>query len=137
IIETDAARRGSPVDTAIEVLHVEGKPVERVLLQATRDSYVTFRGFDANSREIRCANWEEMELNELIYVNGEVSKFYRAPQGPDSGFLFYEGEGGTRRSYFDTTPTTHALDEPCYIVTPFPPGSTLRSTGLPVFTLYY
>ncbi len=42
-IETDAARRGSPIDTRIEVLDAKGKPVQRLLLQAVRDSYITFR----------------------------------------------------------------------------------------------
>jgi len=29
-----------------------------------------------------------MELNEYLYMQGEVVKLFRAPQGPDSGFLF-------------------------------------------------
>ena len=33
-----AARRGSPADTKIEVLHADGRPVERVWLQAVRNS---------------------------------------------------------------------------------------------------
>jgi hypothetical protein len=37
-------------------------------------------------------NWEEMELNQLLYLQGEVVKLFRAPQGPDSGFLFYMSE---------------------------------------------
>ena len=49
VIETLAARRGSPVDTKIEVLHADGKPVERVLLRAVRDTYNTFRPVDANN----------------------------------------------------------------------------------------
>jgi len=43
IIETDAAGRGSPLDTRIEVLHADGKTVERVKLQAVRDSFINFR----------------------------------------------------------------------------------------------
>jgi WD40 repeat protein len=137
IIETEAAQRGSPVDTVVDVLHADGRPVQRLLLQATRDSYVTFRGIDATQRDCRLANWEEMELNEYLYMNGEVCKLFLAPQGPDSGYTFYEGHGGKRRAEFDTTATAHALDEPAYIVEPHPPGSKLISSGLPVFTLYY
>src|SRR5260370_39676162 len=58
------------------------------------------------------------------------------PQGPDSGFQFYDFQG-KRRDYFDTSPVAHALDEPAYIVEPHPPGTKLVPTGLPVFTLYY
>jgi len=137
IIETEAARRGSPLDTTLEVLHGTGQPVERMLLAATRDSYITFRGIDSGTRDCRVASWEEMELNELLYLNGEVVKLFRSPQGPDSGFLFYEGDAGKRKCYFDTSATTHALDEPCYIVEPRPLGVKGVSGGLPVFTLYY
>ena len=87
IVETDAARRGSPVDTVIEVLQADGKPIERVLLQAVRDSTITFRGIDGNSRDCRLTNWEEMQLNQMVYLNGEVVKLFRSPRGPDSGFL--------------------------------------------------
>lgn len=136
IIETAAAQRGTPVDTKIEVLHPDGKPVERVLLQAVRNSAVTFRGIDSNSTDCRVENWEEMELNQFLYLQGEVVKLFRAPQGPDSGFLFYTSNG-KRRTYFDTSATAHANEEPCYIVDPHPPGSSLAANGLPVFALYY
>jgi hypothetical protein len=75
-----------------------------------------------------------MELNDLLYLQGEVVKLFRAPQGPDSGFLFY-ASAGKRRAYFDTSATAHALDEPCYIVEPHPLGAKLAPNGLPVFTL--
>ncbi|HKQ38741.1 MAG TPA: c-type cytochrome domain-containing protein, partial [Verrucomicrobiae bacterium] len=136
IIETSAAQRGSPVDTKIEVLHADGKPVERVMLQAVRNSAITFRGINSDTPDCRVENWEEMELNELLYLNGELVKLFRAPQGPDSGFLFYS-LNGKRHCYFDTSGTAHALDEPCYIVEPHPPGTKLVANGLPAFTLYY
>jgi hypothetical protein len=136
VIETAAAQRGSPLDTKIDVLHADGKPVERLLLQAVRDSAVTFRGIDSTTSDCRVENWEEMELNELLYLQGEVVKLFRAPQGPDSGFLFYT-MNGKRRAYFDTSSTAHALDEPCYTVEAHPPGAKLAATGLPIFTLYY
>jgi WD40 repeat protein len=137
IVETDAARRGSPVDTVIEVLHADGRPIERMLLQAVRDSNVTFRGIDGNTLDCRLTNWEEMQLNQWVYLNGEVLKLFRSPRGPDSGFLFYEGDGGKRMCYFDTTATAHAVDEPCFIVEPHPSGTKLVSSGLPIFPLYY
>lgn len=136
VIETDAARRGSPIDTKIEVLDAEGQPVERLLLQATRDSYIEFRGIDSQTVDVRVKNWEEMELNQYLYQAGEVNRLFRLPRGPDSGFHLY-GWQGKRIGYFDTTPTTHPLHEPCYIVEPHPPGAQLVPTGLPVFTLHY
>lgn len=136
IIETAAAQRGSPVDTKIEVLHPDGKPVPRLVLQAVRNSAVTFRGIDSASADCRVENWEEMELNQYLYLQGEVVKLFRAPQGPDSGFVFYTSNG-KRRTYFDTSATAHANEEPCYIVEPHPPGAKLVANGLPVFPINY
>lgn len=135
-IETEAAKRGTPVDTKIEVLDAAGKKVERVLLQAVRDSAITFRPIDSNAADARVDNWREMELNQLMFMNGEVAKIFRMPEGPDSGFQFYTN-AGKRIGYLDTTPTAQPLDQPTYIVEPHAPGTKLIANGLPVFTLFY
>jgi hypothetical protein len=77
-----------------------------------------------------------MRLNQFLYCSGEVVKLYHYPRGPDSGFNVYPNFG-SRRGYFDTTPMAHALNEPCYVVEPHPPGIDLPPNGLPVFTLNY
>ncbi|MCA1964815.1 MAG: PPC domain-containing protein, partial [Prosthecobacter sp.] len=126
----------SPADTKLEILDSEGKPVARLLMQAVRDSYNNFRSVDADNPDIRMQNWEEMELNEYVWFNGDVMKIFRQPRGPDGGTFFYVS-GGKRRAYFDTSATAHSLDEPCYVVQPHPLGSTLVPNGLPVFTVNY
>jgi WD40 repeat protein len=136
VLETLAARRGSPLDTRIEVLWSDGKPVQRVQLQAVRDSWLNFRGCDAVQLGTRLQNWEEMDLNQYVYMNGEVARLFRMPQGPDSDLLFF-GINGKRRGYFDTTATAHALEDKAYIVEPHAPGEKLAPNGLPVFPIYY
>lgn len=133
VVETRAAQDKSPADTRIAILDRQGNPVPRVLLQAVRDSYFTFRGKDSStSDDFRVHNWVEMELNEYLYCNGEVVKLFLYPRGPDSGFKVYPGFG-TRHTFFDTTPVTHALQEPCYIVRPLPPTAKPIPNGLPTF----
>jgi hypothetical protein len=134
IVETFAAQAGSPADTKIEILDANGQPVPRLLLQAVRDSYNNFRSVDANNPDIRLQNWEEMELNEFVWFNGDVMKIFRQPRGPDGGTFFFVSDG-KRRAYFDTSATAHSLDEPCYTVVPHPLGTALVPNGLPVFTL--
>jgi hypothetical protein len=134
IVETEAARRGSPVDTKIEVLTADGQPIPKVRLHAVRDANIHFRGIDSKQLEIRTTNWTEMELNQYLYMAGEVGKYFRLPQGPDSGFLFYARKG-VRLSYFDTSPTAHALGDPIYIVEPLSSGATPTANGLPTFTI--
>jgi WD40 repeat protein len=136
VIETQAAQRGSAADTKVEVLWPDGRPVERVQLQAVRDSWITFRPIDANVVGARLFSWEEMELNQFLYLQGEVVKLHLYPRGPDSEFNFY-AIGGRRRTYFDTSATAHALEEKCYIVEPHKPGEMLPANGLPVFKLNY
>ena len=135
VIETMAARRGSPADTKIEVLHADGRPVERLWLQAVRDSSVTFRGVDSSNPDVRLVHWEEMELNQFVYFGGEVCRLFRAPRGPDAGFLLYNRGG--RLAYFGTSPVAHPLDEPAWIVEAHPPGTSFVPNGLPVFKLTY
>ncbi len=137
VIEVNAARSGSKLDSFVEVLSADGARLERTRLQAVRDSYFTFRGKDANqSDDFRIFNWEEMELNQYLYANGEVVKLWLYPRGPDSGFMIYPGKGA-RWGWFDTTPLAHPLGEPCYIVEEVPHGAELVPNGLPVFTVHY
>ncbi len=134
VVETTGASRGSPIDTKVEVLDESGKSIPRIALQAVRDSAITFRGIDSFAADCRVENWEEMQLNQFLYFHGEVVKLFRAPQGPDSGFQFYTSNG-KRRTYFDTSATVHATEEPCYIVEPRPHNATPAPNGLPFFVL--
>jgi WD40 repeat protein len=137
VIEVDAARSKSPLDSKIIILDAKGKPVERIRLQAVRDSWFTFRGKNSDTPDdFRIHNWREMELNEYLYANGEVVKLWLYPRGPDSGFKVYPGFG-KRHGYFGTTPLAHALGEPCYIVRPIPAGVDPAPNGLPVYTIYF
>lgn len=137
IFEVNAARSKSKLDSHLAILDAAGNPVERVVLQAVRDSWLTFRGKDsATSGDFRVHNWREMELNELLYVNGEVIKLWHYPRGPDSGFLVYPGFG-SRHTFFETTPLAHPLGQPCHIVRAFPAGSDPNPNGLPVYRLHY
>jgi WD40 repeat protein len=135
-VETQASQRGSPTDTRIEVLHEDGRPVERVLLRAVRDSYLTFRPIDAVQGGGRFWQYQEMDLGQFLYLQGEVVKLFLAPQGPDSEWKFFT-QGGKRRGYFDTSATAHPMDEPAYIVEAHPPGTKLPPNGLPVFPVAY
>ncbi|MCI0334957.1 MAG: hypothetical protein L0228_17255 [Planctomycetes bacterium] len=135
VLEINAARQKSPLDSKLEVLDASGKPVPRVLLQAVRASYFTFRGHNSTDlNDYRLHGWQDMELNEYLFANGEVNKLWLYPRGPDSGFLVYPGTG-QRYSYFGTTAISHALNEPCYIVEAHPPGAKLIPNGLPQYTI--
>jgi hypothetical protein len=136
IIETKAARMNSPLDTKIEVLAADGQPVPRALFRAVRDTVIEFRGMNSDQRGVRLANWEEMLLNEYVYLSGEVIKHFQQRRGPDGDANFYP-ENGSRFTFFDTSSLAHAVGEPGYIVVPYPIGTELPNNGLPVFTVNY
>ncbi len=73
-----------------------------------------------------------MELNEYLYSGGEVVKLWLYPRGPDSGFKVYPG-AGNRWTYFDTTPISHAMGEPAWIVRELAADESPAPNGLPVF----
>ena len=109
----------------------------RVLLQAVRDSYFTYRGKNSNQvNDFRLHNWREMKLNQYLYAKGEVVRLYHYPRGPDSGFKVYPNFD-QRVGYYGTTPLTHALGEVCYIVEPHASADSIVPNGLPVFPIYY
>ena len=137
VFEVFADREKSTLDSRIEVLDSTGKPIERVVLQSLRSSWLSFRGKDSTtSGDFRVQHYPEMELNEFLYCNGEVVKLWMYPRGPDSGFLVYPGSG-SRHSFFGTTPIAHPLGEVVYTVRPLPPGAQPPANGLPVFRLPY
>ncbi|WP_310820882.1 c-type cytochrome domain-containing protein [Stratiformator vulcanicus] len=137
VLEIEAARNKSTLDSFIEVLTSDGERLPRVKLQAVRESYFTFRGKDADQAgDFRLFNWQEMKLGQLLFASGEVAMLRSHPRGPDSGFEM-EPEFGKRWGYFDTTPLAHALGEPAYVVEPHAPEAEIIPNGLPVFTIHY
>ncbi len=136
IFEIFAERLHSPIDSFLEILDANGQPVERLRLRALRDSLTTFRPSTSDQAGFRVTNWEEMHLDQYLYLQGEVCKIFRMPQGPDSDTLFYS-LAGKRRGYFDTTPISHALDETIYVVESHPAGAEFPANGLPSFPVYF
>jgi len=136
VLETRASRIKSPVDTKLEILTTQGDKIPRLVMRSIRDSYITFRPEDSKDKGMRMHNWQEVGLNDYIYMNGEVVRIFRLPQGPDSDFLFY-GINGKRRAYFGTSGLAHALGETIYVVEPYEVDAEFVENGLPVFPIYY
>jgi len=137
VFEVHAARNKSPLDSKLQILHPDGTPVERISLQATKESWLTFRGKNSQtSGDFRLFKQDEMTLNQLLYVNGEVVKLWHYPRGPDSGYIVYPGYGD-RETLFDTTPLAHPLGQPAYIVKPLAAEETPQPNGLPTFSIPY
>ena len=136
IIETNARRAGSPLDSAIEVLDSAGKPVGRATLRCTARTFVVFRDHDSAGAGIRIEAWNELAMEDYVYVGNELLRIAQLPLNPDADCNFY-AVAGQRVGFLDTTPGHHPIGAPIYKVEIHPPGTTFPPNGLPVFQLSY
>jgi hypothetical protein len=134
VVEVLARRAGSPVDSVIEVLDATGKPVPLATLRCTAKTFVTFRDHDSTGSGIRLDAWNELAVDDYLFVNGELMRILALPKGPDDDCQFYQ-VGGQRVGFFGTTPTHHSMGLPVYKVELHPPGKQFPPNGMPVFTL--
>ncbi len=136
VLETRASMMGSPADTKIDMLDAKGQSVPMMRMQATKDSSITLRSEEADDAAIRLFRFDEMELNDYMYFNGEILKIFRLARGPDADMVYF-ANGNKRRAFFHTSPAGHGLDEACYVVRPKRVDEAIVPNGLPVFTLNY
>jgi WD40 repeat protein len=136
ILETNARRLGSSLDSYLEILDAKGQPVPRATLRAVAKTYVTFRDHDSAGSGIRIETWNELAMNDYVLVGDELLRIFELPKGPDDDCQFFS-LNGQRLGQLDTTPTHHAQGVPMYKVTIHPPGTTFPPNGFPVVTLFY
>jgi hypothetical protein len=136
IVETIARRLGSDLDSFIEILDKDGRPVPRAVLRCQAKTFVTFRDHDSAGAGIRIETWSELGTNDFLYVNGELIKILDLPPNPDADCTFFNA-AGPRLGFLDTTPAHHAMNTSMYKVSIHPPGTIFPPNGFPVFTLYY
>jgi WD40 repeat protein len=136
IVEVQARRLGSALDSYIEVLDDKGQTIPRATLRSQAKTYVTFRDHDSAVANIRIEAWNDLAVNDHIYVGGELLRIRSLPTHPDADCFFFSA-GGQRTGFLDTTPTHHAQGAPMYKVAIHPPGATFSPNGFPVVTLYH
>ncbi len=136
IVEVDARRLGSPLDSLIQIFDKQDKPVTRETLRCVARTFSTFRDNDSAAPGIRLETWNELAIDDYLFMNGELMRIKQMPKGPDDDCQFYQ-VAGQRVGFLDTTPTHHALGSPLYKVSFHPPGTTFPPNGLPVFDLPY
>jgi hypothetical protein len=136
ILEVNARRIGSPLDSYIEILDIQGKPVPRAVLRCLAKTYTVFRDHDSLGPGIRMETWSELAINDYILVDNELMRIWALPKNPDDDCTFYS-VAGQRQAFLDMTPTHHSMGTSMYKVAIHPPGATFPPNGFPVVTLYY
>jgi hypothetical protein len=136
IVEIEARRIGSALDSVIEILDAKGQPVPRAVLRCLAKTYVTFRDHDSAGGGIRMETWNEFAMDDYVLAGNELMRIRELPRNPDDDCQFY-AVNGQRLGYLSTTPEYHALNTPMYKVAILPPGSTFPPNGLPAVPVYY
>jgi hypothetical protein len=136
VVDVQARRLGSPLDSEIEILDSKGRRVERAVLRAVGQTEVTLSDRDSASTGIRLFAWDGFNVNDYFLVGREVIKLLTLPKGPDDDVQF-RGYRGQRLGYLGTTPEFHSIGGAIYKVEIHPPGSTFSSNGYPLTHVYY
>jgi WD40 repeat protein len=136
LIEVEARRIGSPLDSFIEILDAGGRPLPRATLRCVSKTYVAFRDHDSGTPGIRLETWNDLAMDDYLLVGEELVRIWELPKNPDDDCQFYRA-GGQRLAFLGTTPTFHSMGMPMYKVALHPPGATFPPNGLPVVTLHY
>ncbi len=136
VIDVNAGRLGSPLDSIVEVLDASGKPIERATVRCLLQTSTTLRDHDSMQPGIRIDSPAGFKVGDYAMIGSEIVQVKALPLTPDSDFSF-ESFGGQRTSFFDTSAEAHALDQPVYKVQIAPPGKHFAPNGLPVAHLFY
>jgi hypothetical protein len=136
ILEVNARRLGSELDSSLEILDAQGHPVPLGVARAVWDTYTVLSDRDSASRGIRIQAWNALAVGDYLMIGNEIVRVETLPETPDND-LVAEGFGGQRLTFFGTTAEAHAVDKPVYKVQIHPPGSKFAPNGLPQANLYY
>ncbi len=136
VVEVLARRAGSPIDPVIEILDASGKLVPRAVLRAIAKTYTVFRDHDSSGSGIRIEAWNDLTIDDYMFVDGELMRIVEQPKTPDDDCQFYQ-VAGQRVGYLGTTPAHHSQGSSMYKVEIHPPGATFAANGLPVFPIHY
>ena len=136
VFEVTAQQLGSPLDSIIEVLDANGRPVPRAMIRCLAQTEIALNDPDSNRRSIRLAAWNEIAINDYLLVGDEVLQVEAMPTHPDDD-LRLMGYRGARTALLDTSPRNHSVGEAVYKVEIHPPGTRLEPNGMPVVQIDY
>jgi len=136
VVQVAAERLGSALDSVLEILDAQGRPVPRARLRPVWETTVDLRNHGSTGSGIRLLAWNELHRGDYVYIDRELLRVLELPKGPDEDTFFAQFRG-QRISYEATTAEGHALLRPVYKVEVLPPGTPVAPNGLPVFDLVY
>jgi len=136
IVEVNARRLGSDLDSFLEVLDASGRPIERATVRPVVETSTTLSEQTSSSTSIRINSRTGFSVGDWVMIGGEIIRIRNIPDSPDADVGF-DSFNGQRIAYFDTSTEAHSIDKPLYKVQIHPPGTKFTPNGLPLVRLYY
>ena len=143
LVDVAAARLGSELDSVVDVLDAEGKPIEQATVRAVAVTRTDLADHDSRQANIRVELSKDFDAGDYLLLGSEIVLVTRMPRQPDDGVALESfppvipGRRAVRIASFGTTAEAHAKGTAIYKVQIHPPGKQFPSNGLPLVRLYY
>ena len=146
LVDVTASRVGSKLDSVIDVLTVDGDPIESASVRAVAVTHTDLFDHTSEQAEIRLQLSNDFDAGDYLMLGSELMLVTRMPRQPDEGIAVESfppiipgrpSRGTVRLASFGTSPQAHAKGTPMYKVQLHPPGTQFPSNGLPQVRLYY
>lgn len=135
-IAVAAARLRSPLDSLIEVLDAEGRPIPRATVRCLSQTSTTLSDRDSETEYFRLLSQTGLHENDYLMIGDELVQLSFIPDQPDADVVV-KGMGGLRMTLLGTSPSVHPIDTPVYKAEILPADAQFPPNGLPVFHLTY
>jgi hypothetical protein len=136
VFDVTAQQLGSPLDSVIEVLTPDGRPVPRAVIRPVAQTEIALNDPDSGRRSIRLAAWNAIAINDYLLVGDELLQVEAMPTHPDDDIRLRGFRGG-RVALLDTSTRNHSVGEAVYRVEIHPPGARLEPNGMPTTRIDY
>jgi hypothetical protein len=136
VFEVNARRLGSDLDSYLEVLDRDGRPIERATVRAILETSTTLSERNSTTRDIRFNSRSGFGVGDYVMIGNEIDRINTIPDSPDAD-VGIDSFGGQRITYFDTSGEAHSVDKPIYKVQIAAPGAKFTPNGLPLVHLYF
>ena len=132
----NARRSGSPLDSYLQILEPDGRPVERAVIRSVAQTEITLFDRDAISPGIRLLLFPDLQQNDYVMIGRELLQVGSLAKGvdDDTQFRSYRGQ---RQGQLGTTPEYHTIGSKVYRVEVHPAGSVFPPNGMPLVHLNY
>ena len=146
LVDVTAAQVGSKLDSVVDVLTADGKPIEAATVRAVAVTSTDLFDHTSEQAEIRFQLSKDFDAGDYLMLGSELMLVTRMPRQPDEGVAFESfppiipgrrTRRAQRQSSFGTSPQAHAKGAPMFKVQVHPPGKQFPPNGLPLVRLYH